>query len=75
MFCLGMVSTNLYIYGGDTTFKVPKAGNGNVFFPNKRVRFARADTASCSSTVQLPVKHRHQRMYSFYPIVGVIVGR
>ena len=22
---------------------------------------------SCSSTVQLPVKHRHQHMYSFYP--------
>ena len=31
--------------GGDTKFKVPKAGNGNVFFPNKRVRFARADKA------------------------------
>ena len=26
--------------GGDTKF-----GNGNVFFPNKRVRFARADKA------------------------------
>ena len=24
---------------------MPKAGNGNVFFPNKRVRFARADKA------------------------------
>ena len=31
--------------GGDTKFKLPKAGNGNVFFPNKRVRFARADKA------------------------------
>ena len=31
--------------GGDTKFKVPKAGNGNVFFPDKRVRFARADKA------------------------------
>ena len=31
--------------GGDTKFKVPKAGNGNVFFPNKRVRFARANKA------------------------------
>ena len=30
---------------GDTKFKLPKAGNGNVFFPNKRVRFARADKA------------------------------
>ena len=29
--------------GGDTKFKMPKAGNGNVFFPNKRMRFARAD--------------------------------
>ena len=27
--------------GGDTQI----AGNGNVFFPNKRVRFARADKA------------------------------
>ena len=31
--------------GGDTKFKLPKAGNSNVFFPNKRVRFARADKA------------------------------
>ena len=31
--------------GGDTKFKLPKAGSGNVFFPNKRVRFARADKA------------------------------
>ena len=31
--------------GGDTKFNLPKAGNGNVFFPNKRVRFARADKA------------------------------
>ena len=29
--------------GGDTKLKLPKAGNGDVFFPNKRVRFARAD--------------------------------
>ena len=29
--------------GGDTKFKLPK--NGNVFFPNKRVRFAKADKA------------------------------
>ena len=31
------------LYGGDTKFK--QAGNGNVFFPNKRVRFARANKA------------------------------
>ena len=31
--------------GGDTKFKLPKAGNGNVFFPNKGVRFARVDKA------------------------------
>ena len=31
--------------GGGTKFKLPKAGNGNVFFPDKRVRFARADKA------------------------------
>ena len=27
--------------GGDTKFKVPKAGNDDVFFLSKRVRFAR----------------------------------
>ena len=32
--------------GGNTKFKLPKAGNGNVFFPNERGRFARrADKA------------------------------
>ena len=31
--------------GGDTKFKLLKAENGNVFFPNKMVRFARADKA------------------------------
>ena len=30
------------LWGGDTKFK---AGNGNVFFTNKRVRLARADKA------------------------------
>ena len=30
--------------GGDTKFKqIAEGGNGNVFFVNKRVRFARAD--------------------------------
>ena len=33
------------LFGGDTKFKLPKPGNGNVFFLNKRVRFARADKA------------------------------
>ena len=36
MFSLGMVSTNLFMLfrrmRGDTEFKLPKAGNGNVFF-------------------------------------------
>ena len=50
MLCLCMISAYLYtryalLCGGDTKFKLPKAGNGNVFFPNKRVRFARADKA------------------------------
>ena len=31
--------------GEDTKFKLPKAGNGNVFFLEERVRFARADKA------------------------------
>ena len=34
MFSLGMVSTNLFMlfYVGDTELKLPKAGNGKVFF-------------------------------------------
>ena len=34
MFTLGMVSTNLFMlfYVRDTEFKLPKAGNGKVFF-------------------------------------------
>ena len=34
----------MLFYAGEI-HKLPKAGNGNVFFPNKRVRFARADKA------------------------------
>ena len=46
MFCLGMADGfgNALLFGGDK-FKLPKAGNGDVFFLNKRVRFARADKA------------------------------
>ena len=44
-----MISEYLCVYallcGGDTKLKLPEAGNGNVFFPNKRVRFVRADKA------------------------------
>ena len=34
MFTLGMASTNLFMlfYVEDTEFKLPKAGNGKVFF-------------------------------------------
>ena len=31
--------------GGDTKIKLPKARNGNVFFPYKKMRFARVDKA------------------------------
>ena len=48
--------------GGDTKFKLPKAGNGNVFFPE-----VCKSRQSCSSIVPQPVKHRHQRMWRFYP--------
>ena len=50
--------------GGDTKFKLPKAGNGNVFFPNKRVRFARADKGVA---LQYHNQRRQQRMWRFYP--------
>ena len=47
--CLGIISAYLYMlfYAGEiqNSNKLRKAGNGNVFFPNKRVRFARADKA------------------------------
>ena len=51
MLCLGIISAYLYImlfYAGEiqNSNKLPKTGNGDVFFPNKRVRFARrADKA------------------------------
>ena len=49
MLCLGIISAYLYMlfYAGEIQNSniLPKAGNGNVFFPNKRVRFARADKA------------------------------
>ena len=66
--CLGMISEYLYMlfFAGDTKFKLPKAGNGNVFFPNKRVEVCKS-RQSCSSTVPQPVKHRHQHMWRFYP--------
>ena len=35
----------LFYAGEIQKFKLPKAGNGNVFFTNQRVRFARADKA------------------------------
>ena len=35
----------LFYAGEIKKFKLPKAGNSNVFFPNKRVRFAKADKA------------------------------
>ena len=37
----------MLFYAGEiqNSNKLPEAGNGNVFFPNKRVRFARADKA------------------------------
>ena len=54
----------MLFYAGEiqNSNKLPKAGNGNVFFPSKRVRFARADK-TVAPTVPQPVKHRHQRMY------------
>ena len=49
MLCLGIISAYLYMlfYAGEiqNSNKLPPAGNGDVFFPNKRVRFARADKA------------------------------
>ena len=59
--------------GGDTKFKLPKAGNGNVFFPNKRVRFARSDKA-------VALQYHNQRSTDTNNVcggftLGVIVGR
>ena len=46
----GIILVYALLCGGDTKFKLPKAGNGNVFFPNKRVRFARAEKLQLYST-------------------------
>ena len=59
--------------GGDTKFKyLPKAGNGNVFFLNKRVRFARAEKA-------VALQYHNQRSTDTNICggftLGVIVGR
>ena len=46
---MGIISAYLYMlfYAEEiqNSNKLPKAGNGDVFFPNKRVRFARAGKA------------------------------
>ena len=61
----------MLFYAGDTKFKVPKAGNGNVFFPNKRVRFARADEA-----VSLQYNYQCSTDTNICTVTpGVIVGR
>ena len=64
--------TNLFWYtvcssmrGGETKFKLPKAENGNVFF--LQAGEICKSRQSCSSTVPPPAKHRHQRMWRFYP--------
>ena len=61
------------LFGGDTKFKkLPKAGNGNVFFLNKTVRFARADKA-------VALQYHNQRSTNTNVrggfTLGVIVGR
>ena len=73
MFSLGMVSTNLFMffYVGDTEFKLPKAGNGKVFFLMGEICKSRQ---RFSSTVPLPVTHRHQRMWRL-GFTLIIVGR
>ena len=76
MFSLGMVSTNLFMlfYVGDTEFKLPKAGNGKVFFLTSQVGEICKSRQRCSSTVPLPVTHRHQRMWRL-GFTLIIVGR
>ena len=71
MFSLGVVSTNLFMlfYVGDTEFKLPKAGNGKVL-----VGEICKSRPRCSSTVPLPVTHRHQRMWRL-GFTLIIVGR
>ena len=73
MFTLGMVSTNLFMlfYVGDTEFKSPN-GNGKVFF--LQVGEICKSRQRCSSTVPLPVTHRHQRMWRL-GFALIIVGR
>ena len=72
--CLGMISEYLYMlfYAGEIQNSNCRTGNGNVFFPNKRVRFARADKA-------VALQYHNQRSTDTNICggftLGVIVGR
>ena len=66
----------MLFYAGEiqNSNKLPKAGNGNVFFPNKRVRFAKEQTklylySTTTSEAQTPTY-----VCGGFTL-GVIVGR
>ena len=65
MFTLGMVyKLVLLFYVGDTEFKLPKAGNGKVFFLLCKSR------QRCSSTVPLDAQTNVRRLGFALIIVG-----
>ena len=78
MFSLGMVSTNLFMLfrsmWGDTEFKLPKAGKKMARYFLLQVGEICKSRQRCSSTVPLPVTHRHQRMWRL-GFTLIIVGR
>ena len=73
MFSLGMVSTTLFMLFYVGGIHMPKAGNGKVFFLTQVGEICKS-RQRCSSTVPLPVKHRHQCMWRL-GFTLVIVGR
>ena len=75
MFCLGMVSQNLFMFfyvGGIQNSNC--TGKDKVFFLTQVGEICKKSRQRCSSTVPLPVKHRHQRMWRL-GFTFIIVGR
>ena len=74
MFGLGMVSTNLFMffYGGG--YRIQIALERTRYFFVQVGEICKKSRQRCSSTVPLPVKHRHQRMWRL-GFTLIIVGR
>ena len=72
MFSLGMVSTNLFMLFYVKGYRIQKLEMARYFF--LQVGEICKSRQRCSSTVPLPVTHRHQRMWRL-AFTLIIVGR